>query len=48
MKKAMNIIFEEEELVELMRILLDENHQGSLAFLKKHFKGKTRELLEGG
>jgi len=47
MKKAMNIIFEEEELVELMRILLDEDPEGALAFLMKHFKGKARELLEG-
>jgi len=27
---------------------LDEDEVGALAFLKLHFKGKARELLEGG
>lgn len=48
MKKAINIELEDEEIIELMRILLDEDAEGALAFLKKHFKGKARELLEGG
>ena len=48
MKKALNLVFEEEELIELMRILLDENPVEALVFLKKHFKGKARDLLEGG
>lgn len=48
MKKALQVIVEEEELIELMRILLDEDAQGALEFLKEHFKGKARDLLEGG
>jgi hypothetical protein len=32
----------------LIRVLLDEDAEGALAFLKLHFKGKARELLEGG
>jgi hypothetical protein len=47
-KKALNLVLEEEDLVELIRILIDEDPAGALAFLKTHCKGKTRELLEGG
>jgi hypothetical protein len=48
MNKAVNLILEEEEIIELIRILLDEDAEGALAFLKTHFKGKARDLLEGG
>jgi hypothetical protein len=48
MKKGFNIIFEDDQVVELMRILIDEDAEGALAFLRKHFKGKAREMLEGG
>lgn len=47
-KKGVQLYFEDEELIELMRILIDEDADGALAFLKKHFKGKARDLLEGG
>jgi hypothetical protein len=48
MKKTISLILEDEEIIDLMRILLDEDTQGALAFLKEHFKGKARDLLEGG
>ncbi len=48
MKKGFNLVLEEQELIELIRILLDEDGEGALAFLKKHLKGKAREILEGG
>ena len=48
MKKALHLILEEEDILELMRILMDDDTEGALAFLKKHFKGKARDLLEGG
>ncbi len=48
MKKALSLVLEDDELVELMRILLDDDAEGALAFLKMHFKGKARDLLEGG
>lgn len=48
MKKTVSLVLEEQDLIELMRILLDEDGEGALAFLKVHFKGKARELLEGG
>jgi hypothetical protein len=48
MKKSVTIILDDQELIELMRILVDEDAEGSLIFLKTHLKGKARELLEGG
>jgi hypothetical protein len=48
MKQMIHLILSDEDLLELMRILIDEDPQGSLDFLKTHFKGKARELLEGG
>ena len=48
MKKSIHLVIEDEDLLELMRILLDEDEVGAFAFLKLHFKGKARELLEGG
>ncbi|MGZ9221010.1 MAG: hypothetical protein ACXW4Q_02785 [Anaerolineales bacterium] len=48
MKKALTVGLDDADIIELMRILLDEDPQGALDFLKKHFKGKARELLEGG
>ena len=48
MKKNISLIVEDEDIIELMRILMDDDAEGALAFLKKHFKGKGRDLLEGG
>jgi hypothetical protein len=48
MKKSLSVIVGDEDIIELMRILMDDDSEGALAFLKKHFKGKARELLEGG
>ncbi len=48
MKKSVTIILEDQDVIELMRILLDEDAEGSLTFLKTHLKGKALELLEGG
>ena len=48
MKKAVNLVLEEEEILELIRILMDDDQEEALAFLKTHFKGKARDLLEGG
>jgi hypothetical protein len=47
-KKSFQIILEEADVIELMRILLDDDSESALVFLKEHFKGKARELLEGG
>ena len=48
MKKALNLILEDQNIIELMRILMDDDAEGALVFLKTHFKGKARDLLEGG
>jgi len=47
-KKAINIILEDQDILERIRILLDADAEGALTFLKEHFKGKARDLLEGG
>jgi len=47
-KKALTLVLEDAEIIELLRILMDDDEAGALAFLKQHFKGKARELLEGG
>jgi uncharacterized glyoxalase superfamily protein PhnB len=47
MKKGVQLVLEDEDLIELMRILMDEDAEAALAFLKKHFKGKARDLLGG-
>jgi hypothetical protein len=48
MNKSISLILKDEDIIELMRILLDEDAAGALDFLKIHFKGKARDLLEGG
>lgn len=48
MKKAVTLVLEEAELVELARILLDDDAEGALLFLKVHLKEKAKQLLEGG
>jgi hypothetical protein len=48
MKKGINLTLDDEDLIELIRIMIDDDEQGALAFLKTHFKGKARELLDGG
>ena len=48
MKKTLNVALDDADIIELMRILMDDDPQGALDFLKKHFKGKARDLLEGG
>jgi hypothetical protein len=48
MKKAISLTLDDDEIIELIRIMLDEDSEAALAFLRQHFKGKARELLEGG
>ena len=47
MKKGINLTLSDEDIIDLIRIMMDDE-LGALAFLKHHFKGKARELLEGG
>ena len=48
MKKTISLVVDDADLIELIRILMDDDADGALAFLKTHFKGKARDLLEGG
>ena len=48
MKKGVTIVLDDRQIVELVRILIDNDEQDALVFLKTHFKSKARELLEGG
>jgi pyruvate-formate lyase-activating enzyme len=48
MKKMLSIPLEDEEIIELCRILIDKDPDGALEFLQTHVKGKARSLLEGG
>jgi len=48
MKKAITLSLDDADIIELMRILMDEDADAALAFLKQHLKGKLREALEGG
>ncbi len=48
MKKVLNLALEDVEIIELIRVLLDDDAEGALAFLKQHIKGKARDLLAGG
>ena len=48
MKKSIQVILEDPDIIELMRVLLDDDAEGALTFLRTHYKGKARELLEGG
>jgi hypothetical protein len=48
MKKTLQVALEDADVIELMRILMDEDAEGALMFLQTYFKGKARNLLEGG
>jgi hypothetical protein len=48
MKKMLAIPLEDEEIIELCRILMDKDAEGALAFLQAHVKGMAHDLLEGG
>jgi hypothetical protein len=41
MKKSVNLVLDEKEIIELIGILIDDDPEGALAFLKTHFKGKA-------
>lgn len=48
MRKLLAIPLEDEDIIELCRILMDRDPEGALVFLQTHVKGKARDLLEGG
>jgi len=48
MTKAATLVFEEAELLELLRIFDDGDAPAALAFLREHLQAKVHQLLEGG
>ena len=48
MKKSITLVLDDADIIELMRILMDNDADAALAFLKQHLKGKLHETLEGG
>ena len=48
MKKVFNLVLDDADLIDLMGIIMDDDAEAALRFLKTHFRGRARELLEGG
>jgi hypothetical protein len=48
MKKSITLTLSDEELMELQRILLDEDKEEALRFLKTHLEKQVRGVLSGG
>ena len=46
MSKVMNLVLEDEDMLELMRILLDDDAEGALEWLRAHLSGKAPHVLE--
>ncbi len=47
MKKSIVLTLTDEELIELVRIIIDDDSEEALKFLKKHVGDKVRGSLEG-
>jgi hypothetical protein len=47
MSKVMNLVLEDEDMLELTRILLDDDAEGALEWLRAHLSGKAAHVLEG-
>jgi hypothetical protein len=47
MKKSITLTLTDEEIMELQRILLDEDSEKALCFLKKHLDKKVQEVISG-
>ncbi|MCR4408026.1 MAG: hypothetical protein NUW24_14095 [Anaerolineae bacterium] len=48
MKKALVIPLTDEDLLELCRIIIDQDKEAALQFIEQHLKKKANEALEGG
>lgn len=48
MKKAITVTLDDDEIVDLIRLMQNEDTGLALAFVKRHFKGKAQEALIGG
>ena len=48
MKRTLAIFLSDEELLDLRRILIDQDEAGALTFLDRHLKKQVQRALEGG
>jgi hypothetical protein len=46
-KKSISLTLSDEELMELQRILLDEDREAALQFLKTHLDKKVKAVISG-
>ncbi len=46
MGRVMNLVLEDEDVLELMRILLDDDAEAALVWLRSHLQGKAGHVLE--
>jgi arginine decarboxylase-like protein len=47
MKKSITLTLSDEELMELQRILLDEDRKAALQFLKTHLGKQVKTVISG-
>jgi hypothetical protein len=47
MKHSVDLILDDDQLIELHRILLDEDAAAALDFLKRHLRSRVATLLDG-
>ncbi len=47
-KKGITLILDDRELQELYRIILDDDREAALAFIKERLRSPLLEALEGG
>ena len=47
MKRVLTIPLEDEDIIELCRILMDKDADGALDFLQTHVKSQARDWWEG-
>jgi len=45
---AITLVLEDVELLELTRILMDDDAEAALGFVKRHLGARSKGLLEGG
>jgi len=48
MKRALVVPLSDEELLDLCRIILDEDEEGALRFVVEHLRKPMHQALEGG
>ena len=47
MRRSTTLTLTDEELIELQRILLDEDQEGALRFLRERLKDKVKTAIAG-